>query len=83
LKIQEQALREHGFEEEEKLKQALSELHTARYRYRTNPEVNNLTVYMREDKSKKGTLKKDQILPQVTLCQLDGKKTTLYEHINK
>jgi len=69
--IQFRAMRECGIIELE-LYSALIVLNNARFEFKDDPEMNQLTVYMRLDRSRRGDLKKDDKMPNVPLIAGDG-----------
>jgi len=77
-RIQKQALEEHGIVNGD----GLSYLNSARFKYKNDPEVNRLTVYMREDRSRAGELQLLEKAPDASLRRLDGSSTSLYEYIS-
>lgn len=80
--IQTQALRENGVAEEN-MNDALVVLRNARWEYRNDPEVNRLTIYMREDNSRAGNLKEGDPIPNVPLMTRKFKPTTLESYCMK
>jgi len=70
--LQLQALREVGIVDAELL-DALVVLNNARFDYKDDPEMNQLTVYQRLDRSRQGTLKNESKLPNVPLIDEEGK----------
>jgi len=56
-------------------------LNNARFEYKDDPSMNKLTVYMREDKSRKGHLNKGDLAPDCQLLTDDGKETTLFKYM--
>jgi hypothetical protein len=74
--IQMRALRENGIIEEE-LNTALVVLNNARFDYKDDPEMNQLTVYQRLDRSREGSLKEQHKLPNVRLVDEEGKTVML------
>ena len=77
-RIQYQALKKGGVAEND-LDDALVVLHNARWDYRDDPEMNRITVYMREDVSKRGDLQDSQQIVDVPLVDLKGNKINLLE----
>lgn len=78
LKLQKSVLAEFGYDDAK----GLLALHNARGKYLDDPEMNQITVYQRMDRSRKGDLKRGMSLPDVKLSTLDGKIITLHEFIN-
>jgi len=76
-KIQMRALEENGITDP----RGLIVLRNARFKYRNDPSMNKLTVYMRQDRSTRGNLYNGSPAPDARLCTLDGKNITLFEYI--
>jgi hypothetical protein len=76
--LQKKALAEFGFTDPE----ALIALHNVRFYYQNDPEINQLTVYMRKDRCIAGKLYNGCNAPNTTLFSLNGKKTTLFDYKN-
>eukprot|EP00696_Hemimastix_kukwesjijk_P019732 gnl/Hemi2/909_TR323_c0_g1_i1.p2 gnl/Hemi2/909_TR323_c0_g1~~gnl/Hemi2/909_TR323_c0_g1_i1.p2 ORF type:complete len:169 (-),score=46.24 gnl/Hemi2/909_TR323_c0_g1_i1:660-1166(-) len=76
LEIQTKALAAHGFGP-----CYISALHNVRSQYGEDPAVKALSVYMRQDKSRKGDLCVGDALPNCNLHYLDGTATTLHDYI--
>ena len=57
----------------------LNALHNARYDYRNDPEINKLTVYQREDRSRAGTLKRGDPAPNPLVLDLQGRQQRLLD----
>jgi len=71
--IQKQVLQEFGYSDD-----ALTEFHIQRAQYQKDPEICNLAVYIKYDKSSKGTLKEGSSIPKnIQLFDLQGQQTTL------
>jgi len=79
--IQEKALRDNGIPEED-LEKGLKVLNNARYDYRDDPEMNRLTIYMREDNSKAGFLFQGCDVVDVPLLDMDMNEVNLKEYYN-
>lgn len=79
IDIQKQVLREFGYNNTA----GMTALNYARVQYNDDPEMNKITVYQRQDRSRLGNLSVDSDLPNVRLCTLDGEDTTLHEYIKK
>jgi len=77
IRIQKQALSENGIEDPN----GLTVLRNARFEFKDDPSMNNLTVYMRQDRSKSGTLNVHDMAPNAFLCSLDGTDTTLFDYM--
>jgi len=58
-------------------------LNYARHQYRDDPEMNNITVYQRRDRSREGFLGVGYALPHVVLSTLDGEEISLHDYIKK
>jgi len=76
--LQKKALAEFGFTDPE----ALIALHNVRFYYQNDPEINQLTVYMRKDRCIAGKLYNGCNAPNTTLFSLNGEKTTLFDYKN-
>jgi len=76
-KIQILALEENGITDP----RGLVVLRNARFKYKTDPSMNKLTVYMRQDRSTRGNLLNGCSAPNARLCTLDGKNISLFEYI--
>jgi len=78
--IQCKALKEFGIDP---TKGGLNVLNNARYTYKDDPEMNTLTVYMRQDRSTEGNLrsKTNQLSPNVALLNLQGEPTSLHHYL--
>ncbi|KAL6074288.1 hypothetical protein QOT17_004319 [Balamuthia mandrillaris] len=83
--LQRRALQENGIAIEDheagkngQIPNALKAYRSIRGRLRHDEEISQLVVYMREDRSKRGTLAKGDIAPDAELLTLDGEETTLY-----
>ena len=48
----------------------LNDLHNARFEYKDDPEMNSITVYQRQDKSREGSLKVGYDAPDAPLLQI-------------
>jgi len=71
--LQEQVLAEFGYG-----KEYLVVLRNARYQYRNDPEMNQITVYQRCDRSKDGDIEHGGYYPNITnLFRLDGSNVSL------
>lgn len=57
----------------------LTALHNARYDYRNDPELNKLTVYQREDRSRAGTLRRGDPAPNPLVLDLLGRRQRLLD----
>jgi len=79
LRLQRRVLREFGYN----TSTALVALNNARAMYLNDPEMNQITVYQRRDRSRKGDLFAGSTLPNVKLAALDGTHITLHEYIGK
>jgi len=77
LRIQMEALSEYGIVDP----RGLIVLRNARFKFKEDPSMNNLTVYMRQDRSKRGTLNFHDMAPDSSLCCLDGTDTTLFDYM--
>jgi len=75
--IQLQALRECGVTD---LTNGLFVLRNARVEFKDDPEMNQLTVYMREDRSRLGDLRENMPVPNVPLQTLDGETVMLKDY---
>jgi len=76
-KIQIQALAENGISDP----RGLVVLRNARFKYKNDPTMNKLTVYMRQDRSTQVHLFRGNDAPDARLSTLDGKEINLYEYI--
>jgi len=76
--IQEMALHEFGFSDPE----GGVVLNNARFVYKDDPEMNQLTIYMREDKSRRGDLLVGDMYPNANLKRLDGSPISLHDYIS-
>jgi len=77
--LQSQVLREFGY-----LNTAgMTMLNYARVQYKDDPEMNSITVYQRQDRSRLGDLTVGSELPNARLCTLTGEETTLHDYIKK
>lgn len=67
------------------VKQALIALHNARFEYAHDPTVNDLTVYQRRDRSRRGALRLGDTAPDVPLFTIKVEPTSLakYDSWNK
>jgi len=74
--IQIKALRENGVADA-RLVDALTALNNARFQVKGDPEINRLTVYMREDRSRRGSLRGGHVMPDVSLVSLSGETVQL------
>jgi len=79
MRIQERALAEHGITDP----RGFTVLRNARFKYKDDPTMNCLTVYMRQDRSKKGDLRSGDEIPNSPLCTLEGISITLHEYIKQ
>jgi len=79
IRIQQRALAEHGITDT----RGLTVLQNARFKYKDDPTMNSLTVYMREDRSKKGNLRSGDEIPDSPLFTLEGISTTLHKYIKQ
>lgn len=80
LDIQRQALRDCGIVD---IEQGLIALHNVRKLYSGDKEINQLVVYLREDRSQKGTLSIGDKLPDVNLVTADGNPISLHSYLDK
>jgi len=78
IDLQKKALAEFGFTDPE----ALVALHNVRFYYQTDPEINQITVYMRKDRCISGNLYNGCSAPNTKLLSLKGEPTTLFEYKN-
>jgi len=76
--IQKIALQENGIDDP----RGMIVLNNARFEYKDDPEMNNLTIYMREDKSTRGNLRVGDKVPDAFLRRLDGTEISLLEYLN-
>jgi len=68
-------------EEKEKcIKSGLEELWSSRQFIQNNPEFNQLTVYLREDRSRMGGLMKNETIPDVAISDRNGNTTTMCDY---
>jgi len=65
---------------EEETKRALDQYWAQRGIYSDDPDINQLTVYHRKDRSRAGSLKQHDIVPCVKLADRSGKEFTLYDY---
>jgi len=72
VKIQKRALEEFGITDPK----GLIVLQNARFKYKDDSSMNKLTIYMREDRSRKGDLQYLDEAPNAKLYTLEGKKKT-------
>jgi len=79
LEIQKRALLETGLNEDE-ISIGLSELWEARGRWQWDPEVNQLTVYQRKDRSRRGELYESSDVPEVSLATMSHELTSLHAY---
>jgi len=75
--LQMRALKENGITDV----RGMTVLHNARFKYKDDPTMNNLTVYMRQDKSRRGSLRFNDLAPDANLCSLEGNNITLFEYM--
>jgi len=76
--IQQEALASEGITNPE----GMVVLNNARFVYQHDPEMNRLTVYMREDRSRKGDLKKGFKIVDANLRALNGTSVTLLDYLS-
>jgi len=76
LEIQTRALLESGLDKEN-IKMALEMLWSTRGQYNDDPDVNQLTIYQRKDRSRAGALAPGGDMPNVPLQTLAGSETDL------
>jgi len=62
---------------------ALKSLWSLRSDCREDPNLSNVTVYQKHDRSREGTLTKGVVAPDATLADRDGNKFSFYDHISK
>lgn len=79
VNIQMQVLTEFGYANTS----GMTALNYARVQYKDDPEMNKITVYQRQDRSRLGDLSVGSELPNVRLCTMDGEETTLHDYIKK
>jgi len=79
VELQQKVLKEFGLNEN----RGLDVLNNARFEFKNDPEMNDLTVYMRQDRSANGNIseKVDETAPDVALLTLQGEPTTLQQYI--
>jgi len=76
--IQRQVLEEFGID----WKKGLTVLNNVRYTYQDDPEMNKLTVYLRQDRSTLGTLGGNLAeTPDAALLTLQGEPTSLHQYL--
>jgi len=71
-----------GKQLEELIQNGLKELWQARSYYHEDPEVNKLTVYLREDRSRAGELKREELAPNVAISDRNGISVLTHEYYN-
>jgi len=74
-----QALLEHGITDP----RGQIVLQNARFTFKDDPTMNQLTVYMRQDRSTAGTLFCGADAPDANLCTLEGKKVTFHQYMKQ
>jgi hypothetical protein len=79
VKLQKQVLREFGYD----TKLGRRTLNNARFQYLDDPEMNNITVYQRMDRSREGDLKNGYAVPNVKLSTMSGETVMLHDYIEK
>jgi len=77
-KIQERALAEYGITDS----QGLIVLRNARFQYKDDPSINQLTVYMRQDRSRLGDLKYHDLAPDANLFTLENNQITFLQYLD-
>jgi len=83
IELQKRALRENGIKEEH-LQQALNILHSARFTYQHDPEMNNITIYQRKDRSREGNVQMGlPIFDDIVVYNLEGKPVVLKRYIDE
>jgi len=80
-RIQIEALEDNGVAAEELLTRGIDALRRARFRYKDDPNMNQLTVYMRNDRSREGSLLQGDDAPNVPLHTIEGTPIMLHEYI--
>lgn len=78
MSLQDRVLREFGYGEN-----FIMAFNRAREQYLFDPEMNKITVYQRQDRSRKGDLFSGSELPDAELTTLDGKSISLHNYINQ
>jgi len=74
IALQRQALIENGIDISE-IDEALSVLHNARFMYKNDPDMNNITVYQRMDRSREGDVTMGlPIFDDIAVYNLESKK---------
>jgi len=79
IELQKRALLETGLDESD-ITTGLSELWDARGRWQNDPEINQLTVYQRKDRSVRGILWKDSEVPNVPLYTMSLELTSMSKY---
>jgi len=79
-RIQLQALMDNGISEG-RLNVGICALKSARFMYKDDPDMNQLTVYMRHDRSRKGSLQQGDDTPNVPLHTIEGTPIMLHDYI--
>jgi len=77
--VQKKILAEFGYDRPE----GRMALNYARYQYKEDPEMNQITVYQRQDRSTEGTLVVGCALPYTMLSTLEGEEISLHDYIKK
>jgi len=79
MELQIRVLNEFGFTE-----RYLRSLNNARFSYKNDPEMNNITVYQRCDKSRRGDIRREGCCPNIEdLYRLNGSTTSLKEFLDE
>jgi len=81
INLQRRALLENGIIEDQ-MEEALNVLHNARFMYQHDPDMNNITIYQRKDRSREGNVEMGlPIKEDITVYDLESKQVNLHQYV--
>jgi len=64
------------------MEEALNVLHNARFMYQHDPDMNNITIYQRKDRSREGNVEMGlPIKEDITVYDLESKQVNLHQYV--